>query len=277
MIKYSIYSILIFLSFSFADNLIIHFNVFNPAIAMYKYFASNDSMSYLGGEINRADSTVTLVNFVPDAGYGSSYVILLAVDTTREPKYTYCQMSGKYYISQIPSKIDPVFTGNAHNVISNGTTYYITYNLKWYSGSPTIDGYLPSTGDSILIYGYKSGPFLDLDGGTYYKIEITDIQSFGNTSNQIFQPTEDDLNFTVCPNPFNSSTLIRYLSSNQNIVSINIFDLNGVKVSSLFQNHSASSNQHSIIFNARNLTGGIYVCKILTSRSILTKRLILLK
>ncbi len=78
------------------------------------------------------------------------------------------------------------------------------------------------------------------------------------------------------PNPFNPTTKIDYSLSNNNFVSIKVFDVLGREVASLVNSEQAKGT-HSITFNASNLSSGIYFYRIKAGEFELTKQMLLLK
>ena len=78
------------------------------------------------------------------------------------------------------------------------------------------------------------------------------------------------------PNPFNPNTRISFsLARNEN-VSLEVFNLQGRSVVKLID-ESLHSGEHSVHFNARNLSSGVYFYKLSTSSFIKTKKMLLIK
>jgi hypothetical protein len=78
------------------------------------------------------------------------------------------------------------------------------------------------------------------------------------------------------PNPFNPSTIIRYQIPENVTVSIKIYDVAGREVKTLV-NEQQSMGWHEITFNAAELAGGIYFCRLLSGTLTSTKKITLLK
>ncbi|MBU0472595.1 MAG: DJ-1/PfpI family protein [Bacteroidetes bacterium] len=78
------------------------------------------------------------------------------------------------------------------------------------------------------------------------------------------------------PNPFNPSTTIEFDLPKQSDVELAIFNLLGQKVTVLL-NEKLNQGNHSIIFNAGNLTGGVYFYRITTNDFMNTKKFTLVK
>ncbi len=78
------------------------------------------------------------------------------------------------------------------------------------------------------------------------------------------------------PNPFNPTTKIDYLVLHPAFVSIKIFDLLGNLVSTPVNNFQTSGD-HSINFDGKNLSSGIYVYVLESNEFVESKKMILLK
>ena len=78
------------------------------------------------------------------------------------------------------------------------------------------------------------------------------------------------------PNPFNPSTTIRYILHIPSQVKIDVFNSIGQKILTLF-NKYMSAGVHDILFNAKDLPNGIYLCKIEAEKQITIIKMVLLK
>ena len=83
------------------------------------------------------------------------------------------------------------------------------------------------------------------------------------------------------PNPFNPSTTIEYNLNNKSYVNVVVHDISGRLVKTLFDGPQNAGNQ-SLIWNATNnknesMPGGLYIYSISTEKSILSKKMMLLK
>jgi len=78
------------------------------------------------------------------------------------------------------------------------------------------------------------------------------------------------------PNPFNSTTYIWYSIPVSGRVTLKVFDLFGNDVSTLLDMYQARG-EYDVIFQADNLSSGIYFYQLRAGNFISTKKLILLK
>ncbi len=121
-------------------------------------------------------------------------------------------------------------------------------------------------------------------GGTYLLDDITIADSTGFTGVEDLAGITPD-NFELSqnyPNPFNPTTTIRYAIPSESKVTITVFNLLGQEIASLV-NDVKSSGYHEVVFNAANLSSGVYLYKINAISTTgskefsSTKKLILLK
>jgi len=78
------------------------------------------------------------------------------------------------------------------------------------------------------------------------------------------------------PNPFNSTTMIRYDVPQAGMVSLTIFNLLGQRVTTLFDGHKLAGS-HTISWDAANLPSGVYLCRMQTKGFMQTRKMLLVK
>ena len=133
-------------------------------------------------------------------------------------------------------------------------------------------------GDSIIVYyGMALGPSfaavksgLDSALGRYNGTLIT-----GNKENESFSPLSYKLNQNY-PNPFNPTTTISFSIPVQEKVSLKVYNILGMEVSTLLNEVQPAGN-YSIRFDAKNLPSGIYFYELSTCNFRNVKKMILLK
>ncbi|HPN38824.1 MAG TPA: T9SS type A sorting domain-containing protein [Melioribacteraceae bacterium] len=112
---------------------------------------------------------------------------------------------------------------------------------------------------------------IDIDGNNKYSptvsVVITNIEDEINVNNLNFNLEQ---NF---PNPFNPATTIRFSLKNSNKVLLIVYDNLGKIVKTLIDKE-LSSGDYSIIFNAENLTSGIYFYSLKAGNKTITKKMI---
>jgi hypothetical protein len=101
------------------------------------------------------------------------------------------------------------------------------------------------------------------------------IQSSGISSEELLLPTQFALHSNY-PNPFNSSTMIRYDVPQAGKVSLTIYNLLGQTVATLFDGRQLPGS-HTISWNASNLPSGLYFCRMEAARFAQTRKMLLVK
>jgi len=78
------------------------------------------------------------------------------------------------------------------------------------------------------------------------------------------------------PNPFNPSTTIRFSLPRKERVTLKVFDVLGREVATLFD-EERPAGEHSVVFDAKSLTSGVYFYRIQTDNEVRSRKLLLLR
>lgn len=79
------------------------------------------------------------------------------------------------------------------------------------------------------------------------------------------------------PNPFNAMTNIRFILPEAARVTLKVYDILGNEVATILNNEFQKSGINSYLFDATNLSSGVYYYKIITNKFVNMKKMILLK
>ncbi|MBI4536076.1 MAG: T9SS type A sorting domain-containing protein [Ignavibacteriae bacterium] len=79
------------------------------------------------------------------------------------------------------------------------------------------------------------------------------------------------------PNPFNPTTEVEFHLPASDVVSLKVYNLLGAEVKTILGNESLDAGTHTIKFNAEELSSGIYLYRLTTSRFNATRKMVLLK
>ena len=110
--------------------------------------------------------------------------------------------------------------------------------------------------------------------GSRFTIKVNSKTSVGNEQiADLPQSVELQQNY---PNPFNPTTTISYQLPANGKVKLQVFDMLGRQVAELV-NGQVEAGYHQITFDARNLASGMYIYRLQTGNSIITKKLTLIK
>lgn len=123
-------------------------------------------------------------------------------------------------------------------------------------------------GKQIMHVAFYGGEF----NLNWIEIKKSSATSVNNSSNL---PIKYELAQNY-PNPFNPTTTISYSIPHNGLVQLKIFDVLGNEVISLVNKEQMRGN-HKIVFNAYNLSSGIYFYRLHSGGYIETKKFILLK
>jgi hypothetical protein len=206
-------------------------------------------------------------NVVTDAALLSAYP-----DSVNKP-VNYDSLSA-YYITQNGStNIEEfvTFTDGPSSPVSVITTY-------WNDPSATQES-LDTLGHESFDFSYAS-TYQSYTGGTSGQ-PIGDISWFGLTPTSVNNymsaavPASYSL-YNNYPNPFNPSTKIRYSIPFNSHVSLKIYDILGKEVAVLI-NSELQPGTYEAVFDAANLSSGIYFYKLETPSFVQTNKMILLK
>jgi len=153
------------------------------------------------------------------------------------------------------------FTIDGSFIAGHGTTS----EPHWYS---YID---PTTSPGDWRYRLKQ---IDLDGRTSYSepIEVTvPTGVHGNVVPTVFALEQN------YPNPFNPETEIRFSVAVTGRATLEVFDVRGRKVASVFDSVAEAGKQYRTRFNAERLTSGVYFYKLVSGSSRATKKMLLVR
>ena len=122
---------------------------------------------------------------------------------------------------------------------------------------------------------------LNYNAGVAYVVDLyaEKVFVFNNTTVSV-----DDNKLTVTdfqleqnfPNPFNPSTIIKFSLSKTNHVKLVVSDMLGREVATLIDETKSAGN-HSVTFNAANLSSGVYLYSLISGDQKITKKMLLMK
>ncbi|MCP4631493.1 MAG: T9SS type A sorting domain-containing protein [candidate division Zixibacteria bacterium] len=160
------------------------------------------------------------------------------------------------------------------------------------SGVVDIKDFLPICLNWDLSHGgiLSSGSFTEIfDVESHRDVLITIYNQVQNAEDgpqyQIRRFIEDLLDislpssFLLCqnyPNPFNEETVIKYLLRHKGIAKLEVYDLLGRKVDVLL-NEYQDAGEHSVIWDCKNYSSGIYFYRLSLKDSSTIKKMVLIK
>ena len=117
-----------------------------------------------------------------------------------------------------------------------------------------------------------------LSGIAYYRLKQIDFDGSFTYSDEIkieFAPVLFSLSQNY-PNPFNPVTRITYSISEKSAVNLVIYNMLGQKVSTVVDEIKLPGH-YSIDFNASKLASGVYIYQLTSGKSVLTRKMLLLR
>ena len=100
---------------------------------------------------------------------------------------------------------------------------------------------------------------------------------YPTASEELFFPVPEYISLSGnYPNPFNSSTTIKFYLDEPHSVILEVYDLLGRKVKTLL-NEERTAGNHRIFFDASALPSGVYFCKLRAGNVVETERMVLMK
>jgi len=107
-------------------------------------------------------------------------------------------------------------------------------------------------------------------------IDETIVDSLVGKKTDLFKLNTESLDLNVqasvfsYPNPSKNYTVIEYSLSKQDVISIEIYNMNGVLITTLAKNKYCEKGIYKIDFDTSNLTTGQYNCVLKTSSEVRT-------
>ena len=128
--------------------------------------------------------------------------------------------------------------------------------------------------DSLVFFVFNRDPFEQIEEVTV-DVSGTGVHPDAVGIEQTHQPSDFGISATY-PNPFNSTTTLSYSLSGTSDVTIAIYDINGLLITTLL-NGNQSAGDHSLLWNAENTSAGIYFVRMETDGFSDTRKIVLVK
>ena len=147
-----------------------------------------------------------------------------------------------------------------------------------YDDFPSCNG--ETSTNNLLENGHITGNVIGLSSDGTYQIQsglifiyehlITDIDENNNTPNIGYQL------YNNYPNPFSFSTSVSYSLPHTSNVKIQIYNIKGQLVETLV-NEDKPAGYHTVEWNAKDISSGIYFYKLKTDNGSITKKMLLVR
>jgi len=194
--------------------------------------------------------------------------------------------------------LPPPVAVSLHMPAHNGTISADSVRLVWRKGAPAVVKYeVQCAIDSLFTFGTADTNVVDtshvirplLNKAWYFwRVRSRNVTGWGPFSDvRKFQaiiigvdvaegtPTGVEL-YQNYPNPFNPSTQIEFSVPLEMRVQMDVFDVLGQKVATLV-NDVRQKGRHRVQFDAGNLSNGVYLVRLMTGGTGLTRKIVLAK
>jgi hypothetical protein len=159
------------------------------------------------------------------------------------------------------------------------TFNWVPGNVKVMTGNPdsiilntVVSATVPYGNYTVTVTGTESGqPRTHTRSFIQVVANVTGVNNNQNNTPAVFALMQN------YPNPFNPSTSIEYYLPKQSLVSLKIFDVLGREVASLVNNELKPAGDYNVVFNAENLTTGVYYYKLTAGEFTDIKKMVLVK
>lgn len=152
------------------------------------------------------------------------------------------------------------------------STWTIKDSINWKLWTPTDDARprgiaFSPTGDTAYVTCFGAGTYPAIESFYRKATAVKDAQKSVVTNYSLAQ------NY---PNPFNPTTQISYNLPKEGFVTLRVYNMLGQEVATLV-NGNINSGEHTVTFNAANLSSGTYVYQLNANGVMLSQKMILLK
>ncbi|MEX0608415.1 MAG: PQQ-dependent sugar dehydrogenase [Balneolaceae bacterium] len=137
--------------------------------------------------------------------------------------------------------------------------------------------------DNQLIHNFDGNQIItfgeDQNGELYFGAFDGNIYTFEANPVSIQAPAETPNSIRLAqnyPNPFNPTTEINFHLPEPTDVELRVYDILGQEIALLYDGYK-NSGEHSVRFDASNLSGGIYIYELRSGNTNITRKMTLLK
>jgi hypothetical protein len=102
---------------------------------------------------------------------------------------------------------------------------------------------------------------------TFY-VNVSDLNGCRSVDSIKVNPviaTSQTIDLSAYPNPTGKKTKIKFSMHTEQIVSLVVYQTNGIKVANLFAGKASAHQVYQVGFDASGLAGGVYVVKLSTA------------
>ncbi len=269
----------------------------HPTLLVYKSVVSRVDFKYEGAGWNSGDTfdsntvanTWQMVTYDFSKYIGKTVTTITVIPDFPPTSRNYSSVNYFDLITFVPTVVPVELTSFAALAVGNKV------ELKWSTATEVNNsgfeiqrssnnlnfakiGFVKGNGTTTKANEYS---FVDenTNGHLYYRLKQVDLDGSYKYSQIVEVNISNPVSFALnqnYPNPFNPSTTISYSVPEKSFVTLKVYDVLGNEVASLV-NSQTEAGEHSVNFNASNLSSGVYYYQITAGNNVATKKLMLLK
>ena len=168
-----------------------------------------------------------------------------------------------------PGQAYGVFVSGNYAFVADGDSGLQIINTSD-PGNPSLEGSYDTPGDAYDVF---------VSGDYVYVADENSLMILRFTATGVQEDESVPLSFSLgqnYPNPFNAQTKISYSLPKASNARLDIFNLLGQKIETLFEGHQ-QAGEHSVAWDASGFSSGIYFYKLVAGDKVFTKRMTVVK
>jgi hypothetical protein len=194
-------------------------------------------------------------------------------------------MNCEFPVSDFEIQFSGLSLSGTNGGAAENSNFDILTSENYIEGNATEELYIPVNSGLLTILTFNEllsdqicfeNSIITTSIGMSYEAILGDCLDVSELDIETLIPEYVDIS-SIYPNPFNPETKINYSVSESQEISLNIFDMNGRHIITLFENKFHAPGNYSYIFEAYNLSSGIYIVELKASNDIDSEKIILTK
>jgi hypothetical protein len=186
-----------------------------------------------------------------------------------------------YLMSELPPAItvrantDPAVVGSVRFALNDDDNYAME-SIAPYAIAGDDNGDYNEWPVTPGTYMLTATPYSGASGtgteGTAFTVTFTLEEAPPTADEESATPTDSKI-LPNAPNPFRDRTVIEFQLAESGPVTLEVYDVRGVRVATLIDENLAAGI-HSIAFDASGLASGLYICRMITARTVDTRKML---
>ncbi|PIE78027.1 MAG: hypothetical protein CSA15_10030, partial [Candidatus Delongbacteria bacterium] len=230
-------------------------------------------------------STISSYKYTPDYNSAGNHTLTLSVTDNYGTKISRSNLSYSWNITvdnvnRAPSIVSQVPGYNFVVIDENQTLSFSIFATDSDNDSLSYSWFINGTDQGVnyssLYTNFTVGEYIVkaiVTDGIDSDSTLWNVTSSVNTDENLPKVTKLYQNY---PNPFNPSTTIEFDLASDSIVKLLLFDSKGQLVKKLINGYLRRGN-HNIVFNADDISSGVYYYKLISKDKVITRKMTLIR